>query len=112
MRDDADGPQVALDARVQRIDGLGRHEVRRSDELGTCGSSSCASTRGVLGSQCGAALSIGSRASLGGRVRVWAENTLISTQLATVQRRILEVLRRAEVDELDVAAPACDMRVT
>ena len=37
---------------------------------------------------------------------------LISTQFRTVQRRILQVLRRAEVDELDVAAPACDMRVT
>ena len=34
------------------------------------------------------------------------------TQLATVQRAVLQILRRAEVDELDVAAPAFEMRVT
>ena len=34
------------------------------------------------------------------------------TQLATVQRAVFQVLRRAEVDELDVAAPASEVRVT
>ena len=44
--------------------------------------------------------------------KTWPRCRDSETQLATVQRRILQIFGGPEVDELDVAAPAFEVRVT